>query len=83
MRIGRSLKNLLNRWTAQPGRFLTPALGLCLCGVVLLAVVLVPRLGGAILNGYGRRKVERAFAQAHSGTCCGSEPWMTRWAPTA
>jgi hypothetical protein len=67
MRIGRSLKNLLSRWTAQPGRLLTPALGLCLCGVVLLAVVLVPRLGGAILNGYGRRKVERAFAQAHSG----------------
>ncbi|MGA2079803.1 MAG: DUF748 domain-containing protein [Holophaga sp.] len=67
MRIGRSLKNLLNQRTARPGRWLTPALGLCLCGVVLLAVVLIPWLGGAILNGYGKRKVERAFAEAHPG----------------
>ena len=60
MRIGRSLKNLLNHRTAR-------VLALCLGGVILFAAVLIPWLGGAILSGYARRKVERAFAEAHPG----------------
>ena len=41
--------------------------GLCLGGVVLAVAVLILAFGGAILNGYGKGKVERAFARAHPG----------------
>jgi len=42
-------------------------LGLCLGGVVFAVAVLFPWLGCAILNGYAKGKVERAFAEAHPG----------------
>jgi len=38
--------------------------GLCLGAVVLAVAVLILLFGGAILNGYGKRKMERAFAEA-------------------
>jgi hypothetical protein len=40
---------------------------LCMGAVVLTVVMLFSIFGGAILNGYGKRKAERAFAQAHPG----------------
>ena len=42
-------------------------MGLCLGAVVLAVAVLILMFGGAILNGYGKGKVERAFAKAHPG----------------
>ena len=48
-------------------RKLSVCVGLCLGGVVLAAAVLIPTLGGAILNNYGKGKMERAFAKAHPG----------------
>ena len=41
--------------------------GLCLGAVVLSVAVFILVFGGAILNGYGKRKVERAFAKTHPG----------------
>jgi hypothetical protein len=48
-------------------RKLSAYVGLCLGAVLLTSAVLVVVFGGAILNGYGKRKAERAFAQAHPG----------------
>ena len=42
--------------------------GLCLGATVLAVAVFILMFGGAILNGYGKRKVERAFAAAHPGS---------------
>ena len=42
-------------------------MGLCLGALVLAITVLIFMFGGAILNGYGKGKIERAFAQAHPG----------------
>ncbi len=41
--------------------------GLCLGALVLAAALLIFVFGAAVLNGYGREKLERAFAQAHPG----------------
>ena len=48
-------------------RRLSAYVGLCLGAVVLAVAVLILVFGGAILNGYGKGKVERAFAKAHPG----------------
>jgi hypothetical protein len=42
--------------------------GASLVALVLGVAVLVFVFGGAILNGYGKRKAERAFAEAHPGS---------------
>ena len=42
-------------------------MGLCLGAVALAVALLILMFGGAILNGYGKGKIERAFAQAHPG----------------
>jgi hypothetical protein len=39
--------------------------GLCLGAVVIAVAVFILLFGGMILNGYGKGKVERAFANAH------------------
>jgi hypothetical protein len=41
--------------------------GLCLGAAALVVAVLILMFGGMILNGYGKGKVERAFARAHPG----------------
>src|ERR1039458_5404200 len=48
-------------------RRLSAYVGLCLGGGVLAVAVLIFVFGGAILNGYGKGKVERAFAKAYPG----------------
>jgi hypothetical protein len=42
-------------------------MGLCLGAVLLAVVVFIFIFGGMILNGYGKGKLERAFAKAHPG----------------
>ena len=42
--------------------------GLGLGATVLAVAVFILLFGGTILNGYGKRKVERAFAEAHPGS---------------
>jgi len=54
MRIGRSPNQ---QWR----------LGLYLGGGILALVLLIPGFGAAIINGYGRRQVERRFAATHPG----------------
>jgi hypothetical protein len=51
----------------QPLRRLSAYVGFCLGAVVLAVAVLIFMFGGAILNGYGKGKIERAFAKAHPG----------------
>jgi len=48
-------------------RRLSARVGLCLGVVVLAAAVSILIFGDMILNGYGKGKVERAFAKAHPG----------------
>jgi hypothetical protein len=48
-------------------RRLSARVGFCLGAVVLAAAVFILIFGGMILNGYGKGKVERAFAKAHPG----------------
>jgi hypothetical protein len=48
-------------------RKLSAYVGLCLGAVVLAVAVFILVFGGAILNRYGKEKVERAFAKAHQG----------------
>ena len=48
-------------------RKLSVYVGLCLGAVVLAVAVLILLFGSAILNGYGKGKVERAFAEALPG----------------
>ncbi len=42
-------------------------MGLCLGAAILAVALLIPWLGGALLNGCVKGKVERAFAAAHPG----------------
>jgi hypothetical protein len=48
-------------------RRLSAYVGLCLGAIVLTVAVLVFLFGGAILDSYGKRQAERAFAEAHPG----------------
>ena len=48
-------------------RRLSACLGASLVALVLAVAVFILVFGGAILNGYGKRKAERAFAEAHPG----------------
>jgi hypothetical protein len=68
----RSLKDIIHGRAVKNRRSLSlPRLsayvGLCFGAVVLAVAVLILLFGGAILNGYGKRKMERAVAEAHSG----------------
>jgi hypothetical protein len=58
---GRAVKN--SRRLSLPR--LSAYVGLCLGAVVLAVAVVMLVFGGAILNGYGKRKMERAFAEAY------------------
>jgi hypothetical protein len=49
-------------------RRLSACLGASLVALVLAVAVFILVFGGAILNGYGKGKVERAFAEAHPGS---------------
>jgi hypothetical protein len=49
-------------------RRLSACVGASLGGLVLAAIVLFFVFGGAILNGYGKRKAERTFAGAYPGS---------------
>ncbi len=49
-------------------RRLSAYVGLSLGVIVLAATVFIHLFGGAILNSYGKRKAERAFAEAHPGS---------------
>lgn len=49
-------------------RRLSAYVGLSLGTIVLAYVVLIFVFGGAILDSYGKRKAERAFAEAHPGS---------------
>ncbi len=48
-------------------RRLSAYVGLCLGALALAVAVFILVFGGAILNGYGRRHAERAFAETHPG----------------
>jgi hypothetical protein len=48
-------------------RRLLARIGLCLGAAVIAVAVFILMFGGMILNGYGKAKVERAFAKAHPG----------------
>ncbi len=68
----RWLKNIVHKRTVKPGRRLSlrrlsACVGASLGGVVLTVAILVLMFGGTLLNGYGKRKAERAFAKAHPG----------------
>jgi hypothetical protein len=49
-------------------RRLSACVGASLGALVLAVAVLILVFGGAILNSYGKRKAERAFAEAHPGS---------------
>ena len=68
----RSLKNIVYKRTVKPGRRLSlrrlsAYVGASLGALVLAVAVLIFLFGGAILDSYGKRKAERAFAEAHPG----------------
>ncbi|RPI61587.1 MAG: hypothetical protein EHM48_05390, partial [Planctomycetaceae bacterium] len=48
-------------------RRMVARVGLCLVMVVLVVVVVILIFGVTILNGYGKRKMERAFGEAYPG----------------
>jgi hypothetical protein len=52
-------------------RRLSACVGLCLGAVILAVAVLILMFGGAMLNGYGKGKIARAFAKAHPGYVLG------------
>src|SRR5215210_2100282 len=63
-KVKRAVKNRRNLSL----RRLLAYVGLCLGGVVLVVGVLILMFGDAILNGYGKGKAERTFAEAHPGS---------------
>jgi hypothetical protein len=72
MSNSRSLKDIVHKRAMKNSRNLSLRrlsvyVGLYLGVVVLAVAVLILMFGDAILNGYGKRKVERAFAEAHPG----------------
>jgi hypothetical protein len=69
----RSLKNIVHKRTMKNTRGLSlrrlsAYVGASLGAVVLAVAVFLLVFGGAILNGYGKRKAERAFGEAHPGS---------------
>jgi hypothetical protein len=48
-------------------RRLSACVGLCLAAAALAVALIILMFGNAIVNGYAKRKVERAFAEAHPG----------------
>jgi hypothetical protein len=48
-------------------RKLSVYVGASLVALILAIAILILMFGGALLNGYGKRKIERAFAKAHPG----------------
>jgi hypothetical protein len=60
---GRAMKNSRSLSLAR----LLAYVGLCLGAVVIAVALLILMFGGAILNGYGKKKMERAFAKALPG----------------
>jgi hypothetical protein len=68
----RSLKDPVHKPAVRNGRRLSlrrlaAYVGICLGAVVLAVAVLIFMFGGAILNRYGKEKIERAFAAGHPG----------------
>jgi len=68
-----SLKDIVHEHTVKNSRGLSlrrlsAYVGLCLGAVVIVGTVLVLIFGGAILNGYVKGKMERAFAKTHPGS---------------
>ncbi len=73
MNDSRSLKDMVDKPALKNDRSLSLRRwaawgGLCLGAVVLAVAVLIFGFGGAILNGYGKGKAERAFGDAHPGS---------------
>jgi hypothetical protein len=68
----RSLKHLVHKRAVKHSRRLSlrrlsAYVGASLGALVLAVAALILMFGGAILNGYGKGKIERAFAEAHPG----------------
>jgi len=63
----RSSKNISDKRTARLGRRLSACVGASFGAVVLTTAVFLLVFGSAMLNGYGKRKAERAFAKGHPG----------------
>src|SRR5665811_1192083 len=66
------LKHRVHKRAVKPGRKLSlrrlsAYVGASLGALILAVAVLIFVFGGAILNGNGKGKVERAFAEAHPG----------------
>ncbi len=66
------VKDTVHETTVKQGsklsvRRLSAYVGLCLGAIIFAVAVLIFGFGGAILNGYGKGKAERAFAQAYPG----------------
>jgi hypothetical protein len=68
MRNGGRLKHRVPKRAANRSRRLLAYGSLCLGAVVLALAVIVLMFGRAILNGYGKEKMERAFSVAHPGS---------------
>jgi hypothetical protein len=67
-----SLKDIVQSLSVMSGgrvslRKLLARVGLCLGVAALAAAAIILLFGGAFLNGYGKGKIERAFAAAHPG----------------
>ena len=65
-------KHRVHERAVKPGRKLSlrrlsACVGLSLGAIVLAVAVLIFVFGGVILNGFGKAKAERAFAEAHPG----------------
>ena len=67
MRLGRSPSNAGILRAAGPGRRLWLRAGLCLGAAMLAVAALTLGFAGAFLNGYGKRRLERAYAAEHPG----------------
>ena len=68
MRNGGRLRHRVYKRAAKRSRRLLAYGSLCLGAVVLAVALLILMFGSAILNGYGKEKMERAFAAAHPGS---------------